>query len=1070
MSLAAFSIRRRVTVMMAAVTGLLFGAIALNELPVNLLPELSYPTLTVRTEWPGAAPSEVETAISEPVEEALGVVRGVRKLVSSSRTGQSDVRLQFAWGTDMEQATLQVRERLEMLTLPLDAKKPLLLRFDPSSDPVMRLALAWEGTAAGQGENAQKRLRRYAEDRLRKRLEPLDGVAAVKVSGGLQDEVHVWLDLPTLARLGLRPETVVQRLEEENVNLSAGQLEQGQQRYLLRSLNQFRSVEEMAGLILREVDGVPVRLRDVAEVRMGHARPQAIIRLDGRPAVELALYKEGDFNLVRMADGVHRALGRLRKNLPEGMQLAVVADQSEFVRQSIREVANAAWLGGLLAVLVVYWFLGQARPTFIIGLAIPLSLVTAFFFLYRWEISLNMMSLGGMALAAGLLVDNAIVVLENIARQRELGHSQREAASRGAEEVSGAVVASTLTTVAVFVPLVFVEGIAGQLFRDQSLTVAIALLVSLAVALTLIPMLAAGKPAVNGPEPEPAPEDGLPTTARLTRLRRALLITLPRRLAAGLRSLWRLAGRGLGGVMRPGVWLMQRFMRVAEALYGRLLPWALRHRAAVLLSAGLLFVAALGLARGLGLELLPRLGQSQFQVLLDLPPGTPLEQTDQRVRALQQALARQPGLENSFAVSGTGNRLDANPVQSGEQHGEIWVNADDSHATATLMARAREWAGRQPALQAEARMPTLFTLGPAIEVEIAGHDLKRLQALAAVVQKKLQALPMLVDVRSSVEQGYPEIRIRFDADRVHALGLQVRTLAERVVQQVQGKVASRYSQADRKIDIRVQGAEQARDSVRDLANMLVNPEAERPLPLSAVARIETGLGPAEIRRVDQERVAQVLAEVGAGDLGTAVAAVRTALRDWPLPPGFSLRVTGQNESMQASFQSLYFALGLAVFLVYLVMASQFESLLQPFVILFSVPLALIGAVLALWLSGATISVVVLIGGIMLAGIVVNNAIVLVDLINQLRRQGEPLLRAIEQAGRQRLRPILMTTLTTVLGLLPLALGLGEGAEIRAPMAVTVIGGLLLSTLLTLVVVPVIYSLVVPAQHPRSEAA
>lgn len=490
MSLVELSTRRRVTIAMATVTLVLFGLIALSDLKVNLLPDLSYPTLTVRTELTGAAPAEIENLLTQPVEEALGVVANVRKVRSVSRAGQSDVILEFAWGTDMDRASLDVRDRLEVLTLPLDARKPVLLRFNPSTDPIIRLGLSGSGSGAEAGEAELKQLRRFADEDLKRRLEPVPGVAAVKVGGGLEDEIQVEIDQQRLAQLNLDVSEVIARLRAENVNVSGGRIEEGSQRFLVRTINQFATVDEIGAMLVRVGGAVPVRLRDIATVRQGFREREAIIRIDGREAVELAIYKEGDANTVAVADAVKVRLEQIERGLPQGAALTIVDDQSVFIRQSIRQVRNAAIEGGVLAILVIFFFLRHAWSTFIISLTLPICIIATFFVMGQLGLSLNVMSLGGLALATGMIVDDAIVVLESVAKKREQGLGVVESVVAGASEVSMAVTASTLTTVAVFFPLVFVEGVAGQLFRDQAITVSVALLLSLLVAMTLIPMLA----------------------------------------------------------------------------------------------------------------------------------------------------------------------------------------------------------------------------------------------------------------------------------------------------------------------------------------------------------------------------------------------------------------------------------------------------------------------------------------------------------------------------------------------------------------------------------------------------
>jgi len=994
---------------MGAVTLVLFGLIALQDLKVNLLPDLSYPTLTVRTEYRGAAPEEIETLLTRPVEEAVGVVKNVRTVKSVSRAGQSDVILEFAWGTDMDRAGLEVREKLEVLQLPVESSRPLLLRFDPATDPIMRFGLVYGEADSAGDESSLKALRRFADEELKKILEPVEGVAAVKISGGLEDEIQIEIDQRKMAQLNLSLDSLVTRLASENVNVSAGRLEQGTQRYLVRTINQFSSVEEFGNLIIAPGTDRPIYLRDIANVRSGYSEREAIIRMNGREAVEVAIYKEGDANTVSVAQGIRERIESLEEDLPPGMLMENVDDQSVFIDRAISEVIKAAILGGALAILVIFVFLRNLRFTLAIALSIPVSIIATFFLMGQAGISLNIMSLGGIALATGLLVDNGIVVLENISRFRAEGEGVVSAAIKGASEVGGAVIASTLTTIAVFLPLAFVEGVAGQLFRDQALTVTFALFISLGVAMTLIPMIAS---------------------------------------ASGSKSFPQAAGSS-----RLGNWFISR--------YSTLLDLALRRPAVTLIAALLVLVFSILLLRGTGTELIPQLEQGRFEVMLEAAPGTPLEETDRIGGEMQRLAAGNSAVDYVYGVAGSGNRIDANPTESGENIARMLVAmkpASNGDEQAAVIDGLRKRAGETAGLETDFTSPELLSFDKPLEIEIQGYDLDALRSASGRVLAILRGSDRFADVESSLERGHPEIQIYFDQERAAALGLTVKQVSDQVVGKIRGRVATRYSWRDRKIDVLVRLSEDERQSIAAIHELIINPESERPVPLSSVAEIRVAEGPAEIRRADQERVALVRANLAFGDLGSAVEEAEALLSDLQLGYGLSMKITGQSEEMEASFRSLLFALGLAIFLVYLVMASQFESLLHPFVILFSIPLAAVGVALALWLTDTRLSVIVFIGIIMLAGIVVNNAIVLVDLINQLRERGMDRINAIREAARLRLRPIMMTTLTTVLGLLPMAMGLGEGSEMRTPMAVTVIGGLLTSTLLTLVVVPVMYSL------------
>jgi HAE1 family hydrophobic/amphiphilic exporter-1 len=1052
---------RRVTIVMFTVAIVLFGMVSLSRLKVNLLPDISYPTVTVRTELTGAAPVDIENLLTKPIEEAVGVIRNVRQVRSVSRSGQSDVTLEFVWGTDMDIAGVDVREKVDVLDLPLEASRPLLLRFDPSSEPIMRLGLLRkenaESTPDDSGEANLKALRRLAEERIKNDLEAEEGTAAVKVSGGLEDEIQIQVDQQKLSQLRISIEQIAARIRAENVNLSGGRLEEGSQRFLVRTINEFQTVDEFAGAIIANVAGRPVYLRDVASVTRGHKDREAITRVNGRESVEMAVYKEGDANTVQVANRMEQRLERIRESMPEDLELVKIYDQSKFISAAIQQVTSAAFIGGLLAIMVLYGFLRDSRATTIIAISIPVSVIGTFLLMYSNDVSLNIMSLGGVALAVGMLVDNAIVVLENIVRKREQGESILDAARNGTAEVSTAVIAATLTTIAVFFPMVFISGVAGQLFRDQALTVSFALIFSLIVALTLIPMLAA---LGTGARYEESGEHSPP--GRFTR---------------GVAFVVRMLGIAFAGIawlFRMVLWLpgrlLQGFFGAVTKIYEPVLRWSLCHRPIIVGGAAAIFAATMMLIPRLGTELIPQLSQGEFEVDLRLSPGAPLVETDRAIQAAHASTRDIDDVELSYSVAGTGNRLDANPVDSGENTGTLSLTlkpgAGRAEETRAMNVMRKELAAL-PGVQYEFSRPALMSFASPLQIEIAGFDLEGLETANRTLISQLSASGRFTDLKSTIELGNPEIQIVFDQERVAALGLAVRDIADRVVANVRGELATRYTWRDKKIDVLVRSVDTRQASIEEIRQLIVNPSSDRPVTLEAVAEIRVARGPAEIRRVAQERVALISANLAYGDLGAAAEEAASIISRTALPNGITAMVAGQNEEMRDSFRSMQFALVLAVFLVYLVMASQFESLVHPFVILFTIPLALVGAVLALFLTGTTVNVVAFIGVIMLAGIVVNNAIVLVDLINQLQSRGLEKLAAIVEACNTRLRPILMTTLTTVLGLLPMAIGAGEGAEVRTPMAITVIGGLLVSTMLTLVVIPVVYSLMDRKKWPAN---
>lgn len=1069
MKLVDTAVSRPVTIWMFTLGILLFGLVAAGRLAVNLLPDLSYPSLTVRTEFVGAAPAEVEQLVSKPIEEAVGIVKGVRKVQSVSRSGRSDVVMEFDWGTDMDLAALEVREKLDVLFLPLEIEKPLLLRFNPNLDPIVRLALSRDTEAEALSPAQLVSLRTFAEEDLRRALESLPGVAAVRPDGGLSQEIQILVDPEKLSQLQLDISQISERLREENLNQAGGRLETPSYDYLVRTINQFANLSQIEDLYVAEVAGSQIRLKDIAQVRDSFVDRQSITYINGKEAIEVAVYKEGDANTVQVAETLLAQLPQLEKSLPAGYRLTLVYDQSEFIKQAIEEVKSSAIIGGLLAMLVLYLFLRNVWATLIISVSIPVSVIATFNLMYGQGITLNMMSLGGIALAVGLLVDNAIVVLENIARHKEQGKDAFTAARTGTREVAMAITASTLTTVAVFFPLVFVEGIAGQLFRDQALTVTFALLASLVVALTLIPTMAARErsrsnsadtPVAAAASAEPVRRWYYWPTWPLRMLGKALrgLMLLVMTL---LTLVFRLVGRALAFAFKPLLAVVQWLLVQLERVYRRALQAALNFKALTIAITLAVAAGCFALLPRLGADVIPAMSQGEFFVEVQLPVGSAIEQTDKVLTSLAAIAAEQAVVKRSYAQAGTGAQMTVDPSIGGSHWGRLSIvlepgtNAEQEQQVITTL---RDYLARQPDIMVKIDRPQLFSFSTPLEVELSGYELPQLKTAADNLVAALEADDRFTDVKTSLRRGQPEITLYFNHGLLSQLGMTSHDVAKRVAAYVGGELAGQYSVNDRKVDIRVRLEEQYRQSEQQLAQLIINPGSDKPLPLSAVAEIKRETGPSEITRIGQQRVAVVSANLAYGDLEQATQSAQAILSAQRLPYGVSAAVMGQSEEMERAYTSLTMALLLAVFLVYLVMASQFENLLQPLLILFTVPLAGAGAVLGLWLTDTRLSVIVFIGLIMLAGIVVNNAIVLIDRINQLRGEGVALTQAVLDAGSSRLRPVLMTTLTTILGLLPMAIGGGDGSEIRAPMAITVIFGLALATMLTLLFIPVLYAL------------
>jgi len=1097
------SLRRPVATAMLYVGIAVLGVVSFLRLPIDLLPDVSFPTLSVWTAYQDAAPAEVERWVTEPIERQLYSIPGVRDVTSRSQEGQSLVQLQFAWGTDMEFATLHTRERLDNLieTLPQGSERPVILRSDPTSDPIMTLAVSGSDL---------RQLKDLSEAVFKRRLEQLDGVALAGIAGGPERELRVVVDPARLGVHDVSLDDIRDALDQANYNAPGGTIKRGRFEYSLRTLGQFQAVDELLDVVISRPrpGGSTVRLRDVAVVQDTIADLETIARYNGEIAIGLQIYKESSTNTVRVAQRVTDTLDELRAEFPE-VTIQIASNQAAFIQNAISNVVTSLLFGGSLAFLVLFLFLRDPRYPVAIGLAIPISVMAAFALCYAFDVSLNIMSLGGLALGVGLLVDNSIVVLENIFRHRQEGSTDPgTSASVGAREVSGAITASTLTTIAVFGPVLYVEGVAGALFGDLSLAVTFSLLASLLVALTLLPVLAARVAGRSPSVPPPAHSEtaeiaevgeiGEASESRQgRRLRRAVEAvsrggrTLRRATFSGFRwvfgsvaltfrDLALALGRLLSFAFGP---LLRGFERGFERFalrYERALEWALIHRPTVIALAVAGLALAIVLADLLPRGLMPEVDERQFRVEIELPVGTPIETTDAVALRLEEILLDVDGVSGVFTRVGRarGTELVAREL-TGLNHAALDVQLMDggpstAEEVAALRARLAD-SGVDPAFVAvetgqATSLGRALALGEAdLAVKVQGGEIADLVPVAEAVAERLRTLPMLADVRLDFQRTQPELLIEVDREVAARHALTVTEVADAIEAYLRGsETDNAYAEFADKVDIRVTIAEENREALADVLNLRL-----KGVPIGELVTATQGFGPVEIRREDQNRTIQVLADVTRGGLGAAVAAVDPLVAAVPRPALTTTRVGGENEEMRQSFQSLIFAFGLALALVYLIMAAQFESLVQPLVVLTAVPLAALGAVGALWLVGDGLNVMSGIGFVILIGIVVNDAIVKVDFINQRRRAGLTKRAAILEAGRLRLRPIIMTTVTTVVGLLPLALGLGAGADLRAPLAVAVIGGLLSATFLTLVVVPVVYSLMVEpgvSVAPAAEAA
>ena len=1165
------AIRRPVTTAMVFLTLVVFGWKSYEGLSINLMPDISYPTLTVRTEYEGAAPEDVEKLLTRPLEETLAIVPGMVQISSVSSPGLSEIVLEFTWDTDMNTAQQDVRDRLDLFEPPEEVtQNPVILRYDPTLDPIMRVAIVDTSEDVARQQERLTQIRESAERHIKSDLEGELGIAQVLVKGGREEEIQVLVDAQKLKNLGLNLDSISNSLAQQNINLSGGRLKEGKTEYLVRTVNEYKTVSEIGDTLIVTPAGIPIALSQVAKVIQGEKDRDTVVRLNGGEAVELEIYKWGDANTVQVCNKVKDLFGfdrklsfwelaarrvermrnageedeeerrsqDLRKTLlsrlpdPEHSQFVLVSDQSRFIVASIEEVQNTAIQGGILALIILAFFLKQLRSTLIIGVSIPISIIATFVPMYMRDVSLNIMSLGGLALGVGMLVDNSIVVLESIFRCTEEGDGTTDSANRGTNEVGGAVTASTLTTVAVFLPLAFVEGIAGQLFGDLALTVTFSLLASLLVALYLIPMVAS-RPALNlladrdvvwmlrayhdgrgagkgrlasvaGLAPrganyvaawlgKAARHDFRPLAAAwggrgqrgalgnilsamksvvlapcllilfAVRVFLMMLVTLLVSLVFPISLvlvavLWVLS-QAVRLLLWVPFWLFETLFNAFRNSYELLLRFSLGFSALVLLAMLGLSVHAGWLIPQLGTELIPPLKQGEFGIRMEAPPGTRIEQTEQRAIQVEKIVRSFPVVDTvSVEVGSEKTKAES---ERGENVAEFTVTLRDPDENAQYQDEIIEQIRREIIARTGDEitftLPALFSFKFAVELQIQGDDIDALRAVGQEILASIEGIPGLKDAELNMKQGYPEVIIGLDRELLAAKGLTPDQVALRLRNEVQGEAPTEFNRAGEKVDIRVRTDRAGLSSLRDLRQVSVI-EGTPPIPLETVATIDVKEGPSEIRRIDQRRVALVTANVEGRDLGAVSRDIEARVSQIRMPEDFDWSLGGQNRELATSYQSLQFALLLAIFLVYVVMACQFESILHPALVLFSVPLAFIGVVYVLYLFEISLSIMVFIGGIILAGIVVNNAIVLVDYVNQLRARGMAKREAVVQAGLVRLRPILMTTLTTVLGLIPMALSSGEGAEIRRPMAVTVMAGLSSATLLTLLIIPMAYYL------------
>jgi HAE1 family hydrophobic/amphiphilic exporter-1 len=1039
MSLSGLSVRRPVLVLMIISALMVLGAVAYGRLPVELFPSVEFPFVSVTVVYPGAGPEEVQQFVAKPLEEQLSSLPNVRQVRTVASEGLVVVAVEFELGTNVDVATADVRQRVDIakVRFPRDVEEPVVAKFDFAAEPVLNIGLG--------GTRSPRELRLLAEDVIKPRFERVPGVAAVNVSGGRVREIRIEVDQERLRAVGLGVVQLEETLRAENLNVPGGKITENAREFLVRLTGQFSTLQQIADLRLRRPDGSLIRLSDVAVVRDLSKDPTQYTRLNGRDSVGLTVQKQSGANTVQVSDGVRRAIAELQRTLPGDVSFGIAQDQSKMIRASIKDVQDNLILGSILATIVIFLFLHNVRSTIIIALSLPTAIIATYFPMFVAGFTINIMSLLALAIAIGLMTDNAIVVNENISRHLDIDATPQDAAREGSKEIELAVLVGNLANMAIFIPIAFTRGIVGQFFRQFGLTVVFANLFSVLVGFMLTPMLSA----------------------------RWLRRQPPR---VGRRGFWD---------RWDGV-----FDRAAER-YRRILAWCLGHRFVTLAAATVLFFGSIGLlmSGAIGSEFFPVSDTGEFRTRIELPIGSSLDVADRAARRVEATLRQIPEVTTFFTQVGAlsqGFGFQTPGTQIAEIAVSLVDRSERTRSVDAVMEEVRQRTSGIPAAKIKVSAGSEAGGGQApIQIEVLGPDLARLQPLAAQVEDIVRKTPGAVNVDNTLTSGKPEIQVSLDQERVAMFGLNAAAIGAAIRSSIEGVAVTRYRVGGDEFDITVRARPEDRNAVARIGEIgvgqLQNGTAIR---LRDVATFKVARGPSTVQRKNRVQFALITADLGGRPLGSVVADIQKQTDTLAMPAGFSISYAGEAQFQAESFRDMLQSLVLGILFVYMVMAAQMESLINPLVVMFTLPLAAIGVFPALALARVNVSIMSLLGIIMLAGIIVNNAVILVDYTTQLRKEGRSRRDALLTAGRTRFRPILMTALVTILGGLPVALGLGtSGAEWRRPLGVAVLGGLLSSTFLTLLVIPVVYELLediiglfrrrrapVPVAHPGAMPA
>ena len=1032
MKIADLSINRAVTFTMIFIGVIAFGLVSLGRLNPELFPNVTFPAITVITSYTGVGSEDLEKLIARPIEGAVSTVTGVKEVMSTCKEGIEVTIVKFAWGTNMDVASSDIRERLDLIksVLPKDAGDPLIFKFDVSLQPIMFIGISSETLSPAE-------LRKMSEDDISPIIERIDGVASVSTRGGEKRQIQVQIDRSKLESRGLSVQAVMGVIAGENITSPAGEINEDKSTKLIRTVGEFTSVDQIGKIVVKYQDGAPVYVKDVADILDTYADKTDQVYFNGKPVITFMVQKQADANTVKVVNRVNKTLKELQKKYEEKISFSVIMDNSQYIRDSLSSVTNSAIQGGLLAVLVLFLFLYNIRSVLIIATAIPISIIATFSIMDLAHVSLNIISMAGLALGIGMLVDNAIVVLENTYRHREEGEDRRKAASNGAAEVAIAVIASTLTTLAVFVPVIFVPGIAGVLFKDQALTVSFSLIASLFVAFTIVPLLA----------------------SRFLKLE-----------SEGKQTGW------LHKITR----MLESYKLGLNKFYQKLLNWALDHRKTVLITVLILFLSGVSLfypLRLIGTEFTGMFDEGEIQFSIETPPGTRLEVTEGVAEQADKVIKEVAGddIKSTYITVGSGEGISALFGGAGSNAASIRIEMkkinERKRSQKEVELDIKEHLIGIPGIKIVSNNAIASILGMGgsdINIEIYGYDRETAKNLSNKIKTMVENISGTADVQTSLSDTTPELRVAVDREKAYALGLNVANIASTLQTDILGTVATRFREGSDEYDILVRYKKNDRLTREDVYNTPIMSSMMNQVQLRNVATLQPSQGSISIDRKKQERIVTVTGKLRGRDLGSVTRDIQAGLRAMALPPGFTVSIGGSSSDMAESFKWLGFALIGAVFLVFAVMASLYESFVTPFIIMFTFPLGIIGVAWLFFFTGTAFSLTAFIGLIVLTGIVVNNGIIMIDYVGQLRVRGLSLREATVKGAETRLRPILMTTLTTIFGMIPLALGLGAGSETSFPLARAVVGGLSVSTILTLLFLPVLYTIISGYRIKRAE--